>query len=108
MMPLLGGACPASFLTESDFPSTGGYIKGRYCGNVTTDLSCCLPCPVEYWTYPDSFERNIKIAYWFNVPAMVAQVFLLVTFAVLPEEKSQRHYLSTGLCVSLILLEVSV
>ena len=37
----------------------------------------------------------------------MCQVFLLLTFAVLPVEKGQRHYLSIGLCVSLMLLEVS-
>jgi hypothetical protein len=48
------------------------------------------------------------VAFWFNVPALIAQVFLLVTFAVLPERVSGRHYLSIGLCCALVLMEVSV
>ena len=41
------------------------------------------------------------------MPALAAQVFLLVTFAVLGPEKGQGHYLSVGLCGSLVMLEVS-
>ena len=65
-----------------------------------------MPCPIEDLIYPDSFLHKIRIAYWFNVPAFLCQVFLLVTFAVLQKEKSQRHYLSIGLCFSMIMLEV--
>lgn len=46
------------------------------------------------------------MADWFNVPALVCQVFLLATFAVLPEELSHRHYLSVGLCLALMMIEV--
>lgn len=100
-------ACPAPFVDLSNYPPTGGFLPGRFCGAYDAELSCCLPCPLEQWTYSDQFEHNRNIAYWFNVPALVCQVLLLLTFAVLPEEKSHRHYMSVGLCVSLILLEVS-
>ena len=85
---------------------TAADIPARFCGNVTTTLSCCLPCPLEHWVYSDNLERNLHIAYWFNVPALILQVFLLATFFFLPEDKSHRHYLSTALCVSLVLLEL--
>ena len=100
--------CPQPFLTASAYPSTGGYLAGRFCGPVTPELSCCLPCPLERWVYSDSFTYKTHVAYWFNVPALICQVFLLVSFVVLPEDKSGKHYLSVGLCVALVLLEVSV
>ena len=50
---------------------------------------------------------KIRTAYWFNVPAFLGQVLLFVTFAVLPVEKGHGHYLSVGLCVSMVMLEVS-
>ncbi|KAK5125751.1 hypothetical protein LTR85_012026 [Meristemomyces frigidus] len=81
--------CPTPFVDQSDYPPTGGFLDGRFCGPFTAGL------------------RNVTIAYWLNVPALVCQVLLLLSFAVLPSEKSHRHYLSVGLCVSLILLELA-
>lgn len=52
------------------------------------------------------FPHVLGVGIWFNVPALVCQVLLLLTFLVLPEEVSHRHYLSVGLCFSLILCEV--
>ena len=74
---------------------------------MTSALSCCLPCPIEHWVYSDAFLSKIRTAYWFNVPALLGQVFLLVTFAVLPAEKGHGHYLSVGLVSSMVMLEVS-
>ena len=37
----------------------------------------------------------------------MAQVFLLGSFAVLREGESRGHYMSVGLCVALMMLEVS-
>ena len=99
--------CPAPFLNQADYPPKHGFLAGRFCGPFNNELSCCLPCPLEHWTYSDSFERKIDIAYWLNVPALVCQVLLLLSFVVLPSDRTHRHYLSVGLCVSLILLEVS-
>ena len=100
-------SCPAPFLSESDYPGSGGFQAGRFCGQVVAGLSCCLPCPVAQWVFSDDFYHKLEIAYWFNVPSLVCQVFLLLTYAVLPVEKSHRHYLSAGLCVSMIMVEVS-
>ncbi|EME41866.1 hypothetical protein DOTSEDRAFT_177259 [Dothistroma septosporum NZE10] len=99
--------CPKPFFSQGDFPSTGGYIKGRYCGNIAPGLDCCLPCPLEDWVYSDQLHRKLAIGFWFNVPALIVQVFLLLTFLVLPEDLSHRHYLSIGLCLSFILAEVA-
>lgn len=49
-----------------------------------------------------------QIANWFNVISLFCNAFMLLSFAVLPPEKSHRHYLSIGLCVSLILLNARV
>lgn len=51
--------------------------------------------------------HKAQIAYWFNVPALIGQIFLLTTFAVLPSEKRHGHYLSVGLCVSMVMLELA-
>jgi hypothetical protein len=100
-------SCPVPFIDESAYPSTGGYIAGRFCGPFTEDLYCCLPCPLQQWVYSDSFQHKANIAYWFNVPGIVAQLFLLLSFVFLREEDSRGHYMSVGLCVALMMLEVS-
>ncbi|KAI7358519.1 hypothetical protein KC320_g1014 [Hortaea werneckii] len=99
-------SCPKPFLDLDDYPYTAGFERGRFCGAFRADLTCCLPCPLEYWSYSDDFTHNVHVAHWVNLPAMVSQIFLLLTFIVLPPEKSHRHYLSVGLCLALILLEL--
>ncbi|KAK4570232.1 hypothetical protein LTR86_002312 [Recurvomyces mirabilis] len=100
-------SCPPPFVDQSAHPYTSGYRPGRLCGPFGSTLTCCLPCPTETWFYSDTFERNKNIAYRFNVPALICQVFLLLTFAVLKKKHSHVHYLSIGLCVSLVVLELS-
>ena len=100
-------SCPKPFLDLNEYPYKAGFERGRFCGAFRPDLTCCLPCPLEYWSYSDEFSQNVDSAHWVNLPAMVCQIFLLLTFIVLPPEKSHRHYLSVGLCLALILLEVS-
>lgn len=31
-------------------------LQGRYCGASPVDrnVTCCLPCPIQNWVYPDS------------------------------------------------------
>jgi hypothetical protein len=53
------------------------------------------------------FNRGLRIAYWLNVPSLVCVVLILVTFVILPERFSHSHYLSIGLCISLIILELA-
>ncbi|TKA78813.1 hypothetical protein B0A55_02235 [Friedmanniomyces simplex] len=106
-MAALAIPCPVPFLAESAYPYTAGLRSGRFCGPFAPGVSCCLPCPLEGLVYSDAFERNTKIAYWFNVPALLCQVFLLASFAVLKERHSHAHYLSVGLCISLAMLELS-
>ena len=99
--------CPLPFIDESAYPYTGGFRDGRFCGDFSSELSCCLPCPLEKWVYSDTFARNLNIAYWINIPALLCQVVLLLSFVVLPPEKGHGQYLSVGTCASLILFEVS-
>ena len=42
-----------------------------------------------------------------SIASFVANILLLLTFLVLPEEKSHRHYLSIGVTVSLLLLSLA-
>ncbi|TKA45682.1 hypothetical protein B0A49_13363 [Cryomyces minteri] len=49
----------------------------------------------------------MRVADWLNVAALALCVFLLVSFAVLPESRSHRHYLSTGLVLSVIMVQLA-
>ncbi|SMR48088.1 unnamed protein product [Zymoseptoria tritici ST99CH_1E4] len=115
-------SCPVPFLSAADFPPTGGCeysvsdimgkiidgnladLPGRLCSAVTSTLTCCLPCNKQKWTYTNEFNRNLDVAFWLNVPSLIALVLLLITFAALPAKQSHRHYLNIGLCVGLSLL----
>ena len=73
------GDCPAPFLQLSNFPYRGGcaYFRSllpsienhtnvniveasRLCAPIPSPhgpVSCCLPCPLTDWVYPDSMSR---------------------------------------------------
>ncbi|KAI1332517.1 hypothetical protein F5Y16DRAFT_420557 [Xylariaceae sp. FL0255] len=101
--PLLSTGCQAPFLDASNFPATGGYIDGRICSNLTGP-TCCLPCPLTDWVYPDNFDTATGAAGWVNVAGMVGCVFLLASWAFLPVEKTHRHYLSICLTIAVVLM----
>lgn len=46
------------------------------------------------------------MAEWLSVVSLISSIFLLLTYAILAPEKSHRHYLSVGLIVSNVLLQV--
>ena len=96
----------ASAMIRDRLGELASLVLSGVCGEISATLTCCLPCPLVQWLYPDWLFRSAQIANWFNVPALVCQVFLLVTFAVLPQEKVHGRYLSVGLCVALVMLEV--
>lgn len=52
------------------------------------------------------FPTHELAAEWLSVVSLISSVFLLLTYAVLAPEKSHRHYLSVGLIVSNVLLQV--
>jgi len=99
------GQCLAPFLQASLFPDTGGFVDGRFCSALTGPL-CCLPCPQTEWLYPDNFKTVTNSASWINVGGMVCSVFLLLSFALLPVEKTHRHYLSVCLAVAIVIMQL--
>ncbi|KAK4556507.1 hypothetical protein LTR86_006651 [Recurvomyces mirabilis] len=68
---------------------------------------CCLPCPISDWVFSDSFNTQAPAANYISIAAFILNSMLLITFIVLPETKSHRHYLSIGLTISLMLLSIA-
>lgn len=79
--------------------------QGRFCSDILGP-SCCLPCPQTEWLYPDNFNTITDSASWVNVASMICSVFLIISFAVLPIEKTHRHYLSVCLAIGVTLMQV--
>lgn len=69
-------------------------------------MFCCLPCPSTEWLYPDSFQTLNQAADWVNVAGLIAGCFLLLSFAVLPVEKTHRHYLSICLVLATMVMHL--
>jgi hypothetical protein len=80
-------------------------IAGRMC-QPFAGIHCCLPCPKTDWLYPDNFNTITDAANWVNVASMVCTMFVLISWAVLPVEKTHRHYLSICLSLAVALLQV--
>ncbi len=59
------------------------------------------------WVYPESFNTLGLVAYWLSVIGTVCCVFLLLSWAVLPVDKTHRHYLSISLTSAVVLMNVS-
>lgn len=66
-----------------------------------------MPCPATDWAYSDDFNKQSLIANYVSLASLVLNILLLLSFIVLPEEKSHRHYMSIGLTVSLILMNIA-
>ncbi|KAI0013428.1 hypothetical protein F4779DRAFT_394474 [Xylariaceae sp. FL0662B] len=101
----LRGGCPAPFFNELAFPKDGGHIEGRFCAPLGP-LSCCLPCPMTDWAYPDNFDESTGAANWINVIGMICCAFLLISWIALPVEKTHRHYLSISLTCAVVLMNL--
>ena len=71
-------------------------------------MTCCLPCPLTDWVYPDSFNTLGVVAEWISVAGAACCAFLLLSWLVLPVEKTHRHYLSICLTIAVMLMNVSV
>lgn len=100
----LRGPCPAPFFDAAQF-GFNGFVDGRFCAPVNEikeGLFCCLPCPLTDYLYPKSFSEVYRVAEALNVAGLICLVFLLVTFIVLPAEKTRRHYLSYCLIIAAI------
>lgn len=81
-------------------------LPGRICTELAPNITCCLPCPSTDWLYPDTFKTVTDASNWLNVVGLVCTVFLLLSFAVLPVEKTHRHYLSICLVIAIIIMHV--
>lgn len=103
----LRGQCAGfpPFLDAAMFPAEGGYVDGRLCQKLG-DLTCCLPCPMTDWAYPDNFDSLTSTANWISVVGVVCCLFLLASWALLPVEKTHRHYLSISLVVAIIFMNL--
>ncbi|KIW07664.1 uncharacterized protein PV09_01604 [Verruconis gallopava] len=102
----LNGACPAPFLDASKFTSGGGHIAGRFCAKISQlpgDPECCLPCPATDWLYPQSFTIWYRVSEAISAVGLAMCVFLLLSWAILPPNKTRRHYLSVCLTLGVVL-----
>jgi hypothetical protein len=59
------------------------------------------------WAYPDSFKTVGLAAEWIAVVSTVCCAFLLLSWAVLPVDKTFRHYLSISLTTAVLFMNVS-
>lgn len=58
------------------------------------------------WVYPDSFTTIGTVANWIATVSVICCVFLLVSWATLPVEKTNRHYLSICFTLGVLIMNV--
>ncbi|KAF2262644.1 hypothetical protein CC78DRAFT_582411 [Lojkania enalia] len=100
----------APLLDESLFGSAGGYISGRYCGvGAVSDngTSCCFPYSIQEWVYPENWKQQFRVPNYLIILSVTLCLFLLLSFTMLPKEKTHQHYLSVGLLISALLIFLS-
>ncbi|KAI6382970.1 hypothetical protein MCOR25_000475 [Pyricularia grisea] len=97
--------CPRPFLNAANFMNTTGFIDGRLCSEIGSN-TCCLPCPMTDWVYPESFNTMGMVSEIVAVVSTAACIFLLLSWAVLPVEKTHRHYLSICLTIGVVLMNL--
>ncbi|CAH0049593.1 unnamed protein product [Clonostachys solani] len=98
--------CPKPFYDTSLFPEDGGFVEGRLCSTFSSGLTCCLPCPMTDWVYPDRFDTLSAAANWVATGSVIFCVFLLLSWVALPVEKTNRHYLSVCLTIAVLLMNL--
>lgn len=59
------------------------------------------------WVYPDTFYTVTTVANWVATAGVISCVILLASWAALPVEKTNRHYLSVCLTLAVLLMSVS-
>lgn len=97
--------CPPPFFDASLYPDEGGFVDGRLCQKFG-EKACCLPCPMTDWVYPDSFHTLTTVANWVATAGVICCAFLLLSWAFLPVEKTNRHYLSICLTAAVLLMSL--
>lgn len=65
-----------------------------------------MPCPMTDWAYPDSFQTLGLAAEWVAVVSTICCVFLMLSWACLPVEKTNRHYLSICLTTGVFFMNM--
>ncbi|GJN68392.1 hypothetical protein PLICBS_002435 [Purpureocillium lilacinum] len=98
--------CPPPFWDAELFSAKGGYVDGRLCQTIPPDKKCCLPCPMADWVYPDSFNTMTVVANWVAAVSAICCVLLLASWAVLPVDKTNRHYLSVCFTFGVLLMNL--
>lgn len=84
-------------------------VAGRFCAPISElpgTPTCCLPCPATEWSYSDSFNTYGQVAEWLNVVGLILMTFMLVSYIVLPAQKTRSHYLSVCLIVSVMMIAI--
>ncbi|KAF2859547.1 hypothetical protein K470DRAFT_95880 [Piedraia hortae CBS 480.64] len=99
--------CISPFLNVRSYPTTGGETASRFCKPLNANLTCCLPCPLTDWVFDDHIGSQIATADHLSIGGFVLNVLLLLTFWILPEEKTMRHYLSVSLAVSATIMSLA-
>lgn len=82
-------------------------VDGRVCQKIGDSLTCCMPCPMTDWVYPESFRTLGLAAGWVAVVSTILCVFLLLSWTILPVEKTNRHYMSICLTIGVLFMNVS-
>ncbi|KAH7088569.1 hypothetical protein FB567DRAFT_569390 [Paraphoma chrysanthemicola] len=88
------------------------YQAGQYCRLGTfevesKEVSCCFPCPIQDWVYAPEWQNRLRIPNYLSIISALLCSFLLVSFLTLPAARSHRHYLSTCLLISVLLISLS-
>ncbi|KND94668.1 hypothetical protein TOPH_00085 [Tolypocladium ophioglossoides CBS 100239] len=97
--------CPPPFWDSKLF-SDDGYVDGRLCQTITDDLKCCLPCPMVDWVYPDSFNTVTVVANWVATISAICCLFFRASWAALPVDKTNRHYLSICFVIGIFMMNL--
>lgn len=71
---------------------------------IPGEPTCCLPCPATNWAYADTFQTYNDVAEWLNVAGLIMLVFMLLSYIVLPTQKTRSHYLSVCLIIAVIMI----
>ncbi|KAI9171426.1 hypothetical protein HJFPF1_00909 [Paramyrothecium foliicola] len=98
--------CSPPFFNINLFPDEGGFVDGRLCQVITEEMTCCLPCPMTDWVYPDNFSTLTAAGDWVATASLICCVFLLLSWLCLPVDKTNRHYLSICLTIPVALMNL--
>lgn len=106
MANLTMDGCGHPFFDLTEFPAEGGFVDGRLCHKLSETLTCCLPCPMTEWVYPDNFTTLTGAGDWVATVSAICCLFLLLSWLCLPVEKTNRHYLSICLTMAVALMNL--